>query len=108
MPQSLFPRRRRYRTPILEAQEVLLPFVSRLPGRTYPHYWQMPPAPPTAAEAHAYGWECAARTAMVQGQPGLRGPRPAQQHRSRYRLQPKRADQSSAATGWASSIIWNC
>lgn len=60
MPQSPFPRRRRYRTPVLEAQEVLLPFVSRLPGRTYPHYWQMPPAPPTAAEAHAYGRECAA------------------------------------------------
>ncbi|WP_162788128.1 hypothetical protein [Chromobacterium haemolyticum] len=60
MPQSPFPRRRRYRTPVLETQEVLLPFVIRLPGRTYPHYWQMPPAPPTAAEAHAYGRECAA------------------------------------------------
>ncbi|MCP1292725.1 hypothetical protein NK214_21320 [Chromobacterium sp. S0633] len=60
MPQSLFPRRRRYRTPALETQEVLLPFVIRLPGRTYPHYWHMPSAPATPAQAQAYGRECAA------------------------------------------------
>ncbi|WP_374422319.1 hypothetical protein [Chromobacterium sp.] len=60
MPQSLFPRRRRYRTPALQSQEILLPFVIRLPGRTYPYYWQMPPTPSSRAEAYAYGRECAA------------------------------------------------
>ncbi|KMN37533.1 MULTISPECIES: hypothetical protein [unclassified Chromobacterium] len=58
-PQA-FPRRRRYHLRSLEQQEILLPFVRFCPGRTYPHYWQMPAPSKDYPADSAYGRECAA------------------------------------------------
>ena len=54
-----FPRRRRYKLPAHEQQDTLLPFVSYLPERSYPHYWQMPAPDDDFAANVAYGRECA-------------------------------------------------
>ena len=80
MPQSLFPRRRRYRTgPAKSGNPVAL----RHPpsGRTYPYYWQMPPTPSSRAEAYAYGRECAAHLLQWFKDNPAYEPRPAQPHR---------------------------
>ena len=56
---SSLPRRRRYKLPAPERQDTLLPFVSYLPERSYPHYWQMPAPDDDFAANVAYGRECA-------------------------------------------------
>ncbi|MBK0413672.1 hypothetical protein JD974_04555 [Chromobacterium haemolyticum] len=71
IPVSLFdladfpnPRRSRYRFPSSEAKDLRLPFVRRVPGRTYPHYWQ-PAEPQDYFEACAIGRQYAAHMAQL-------------------------------------------
>ncbi|MFC4489726.1 hypothetical protein [Chromobacterium aquaticum] len=71
IPVSLFdladfpnPRHSRYRFPSSEAKDLRLPFVRRVPGRTYPHYWQ-PAEPRDYSEACAIGRQYAAHLAQL-------------------------------------------
>ncbi|NHR07575.1 hypothetical protein HA052_20510 [Chromobacterium haemolyticum] len=60
MSNPYFPPRRRYKGVSREAVETLLPFVSFIPGRTYPHYWQIEPSYDSYPQAGADGREYAA------------------------------------------------